>query len=333
MGMMSNTRDLPRIMVCDVGANFPMAIAEEVGSRAYTLLETATEHVSSRTLRLADRVSRQWLKRNGSPYLSEIEALAKRAGRPGIYYLNVSYEWGCTTAARPSIDGEMAILQRTLDWDVPGIGRHVVAARIANPRGDWISLTWPAFTGVIQAMAPGRFAAAINQPSLPRRSGIQAIDRLLSHLAIWNSKYLQPVHLLRRVFETAPDFHAALRMLQETPVSTPVIFTLAGIRASETATIERLPTKHVCISDAFAANEWRAIALDLKHHAAFENAARLNAIRAATVDWDPNFNWVRWPILNPDTRLGMLANAGTGELMVRGYEAGSAATQTLTWRG
>ena len=324
--------DLPNIPVCNVGPDFAMAVAERIGSRALTLLEATTGHVSTRTLRAADFLSRRWLKRNGSPYLAEIEALANRARRPGIYYLNVSYEWGCTTAARPAAHARSAVLQRTLDWDVPGIGRHVVAARIANPLGAWISFTWPAFTGVIQAVAPGRFAAAINQPSLPRRLGIEGLDRLLSHRAIWRSKFLQPIHLLRRAFETAPDFETARAMLEATPVSTPVIFTLAGIRADETVTIERLPTEHVTLQDAFAANEWRAVAPERRHHAAFENDARLTAMRTASNGWDPEFSWVRWPILNSDTRLAMLADPSTGEIMARGYESGKPATRTLILR-
>ena len=324
--------DLPNIPVCDVGPDFAMAVAERIGSRALALLDATTGHVSERTLRAADFLSRRWLKRNGSPYLAEIDTLATRAGRPGIYYLNVSYEWGCTTAARPAADGRSAVLQRTLDWDVPGIGRHVVAARIANPLGAWISFTWPAFTGVIQAAAPGRFAAAINQPSLPRQIGIESLDRLLSHGAIWRSKNLQPIHLLRQVFETAPDFKTARTMLEATPVSTPVIFTLAGIRAHETVSIERLPTAYVTLQDAFAANEWRAVAQERRHHAAFENKARLTAMRTAAIDWDPEFAWVRWPILNPDTRLAMLANPSTGNIMARGYEGGKPATRTLTLR-
>lgn len=327
-----NERNLPSIPVCDVNADFPMALAERIGSRGFTLLETATSNVSQRVLRFADRVSRRWLKRNGSPYFTEIEALAERARRPGIYYLNVSYEWGCTTAARPAPDGASALFQRTLDWEVNGIGRHVVAARVASPLGTWISFTWPAFTGVIQAVAPGRFAAAINQPTLPRRVRSESMDRLLAHCAIWNSKHIQPIHLLRRVFETAPDYQAALGMLQSTPVSTPVIFTLAGIRTEQTATIERLPTTHITIRDAFAANEWRAVAPQHRHYAAFENEARLSAMRSTSGIWDPHLPWVQWPILNPDTRLAMMANPATGDIIARGYEAGVPATRTLVLR-
>ena len=221
---------------------------------------------------------------------------------------------------------------RTLDWDVRGIGRHVMAARMANPLGPWISFTWPAFTGVNQAVAAGRFAGAINQPTLVRRLGVEALDRLLSHGSIWRSKFLQPIHLLRRAFETAPDFETARRMLETTPVTTPVIFTLAGIRADQTVTIERLPTEHATSADAFAANEWRTIAPERLHHHAFENDARLKAMRMAAVDLDPEFTWVRWPILNPDTRLAMIADPSTAEITARGYEGGRPATRVLKLR-
>ncbi len=320
---------LPEILVYDVGANFPMELAERVGDRAYKLLQAATGGTSKRKLRLADSVSRRWLERNGSPYLAEIDALAQRSLRPGIYYLNASYEWGCTTAARPSIEGTSALLQRTLDWDVNGIGRYVVAARIANPLGAWISFTWPAFTGVIQAVAPGRFAAAINQPTLAWHVGLLAADRLIALYRIWSTKHIQPVHLLRRVFETAPDFQSALAMLQTVPISSPVIFTLAGITADQTATIERLPTEYRTTADAFAANEWRAFAGRVRSHAAFENEARLGAARTASAQWDPNLGWVCWPILNRETRLAMMAEPVSGRIIARGYENGAPATRDL----
>lgn len=321
--------DLPEMPVCDVGADFPMEIAERVGERGYDLLTMATGHVSERSLRLMDWLSRRWLVRNGSRYLAEIEALAQRSRSPGIYYLNASYEWGCTTAARPSSDQSAALLQRTLDWDVNGIGRFVVAARIANPLGSWISLTWPAFTGVIQGVAPGRFAAAINQPTLARRVGVLTIDRLLAHHQLWRSRSIQPVHLLRRVFETAPDYEVARTMLQSTPVSTPAIFTLVGVKADQTVTIERHSNATSMMEDAYAANEWRDAESCFGHYPAFENDGRLAAIRAASAEWDPELAWVRWPILNRETRLAMMAEPATGRLLVRGYEAGVPATQLL----
>ena len=132
---MSSEAQLPVIPVYDVGADFPMELAQRVGERAYHQLKMATGNVPQPLLRIMDRVSRSWLVRNRSRYLPEIDALAGKSREPGLYYLNVDYEWGCTAAARPGPDGRLALLQRTLDWSVPGIGRYVVAARIANPLG------------------------------------------------------------------------------------------------------------------------------------------------------------------------------------------------------
>lgn len=320
---------LPEIPVCDVGENFPMELADCIGERGYELLEMATSHVARRSLRFVDWLSRRWLVHSGSSYLPEIDSLAQRSRMPGIYFLNVSYEWGCTTAARPSLTGSTAVFQRTLDWDVKGIGRFVVAARIANSLGNWISLTWPAFTGVIQGVAPGRFAAAINQPTRARRVGLTAIDRLLSHHQSWRSRGIQPIHLLRRVFETSPDFDSARRTLQTTPISTPAIFTLAGIKADQTVIIERRAHEAIELLDAYAANEWRAAPVGFGHYPATDNDARLAAMRAAPPDWDPELRWVRWPLLNTETRLAMMAEPANGRLVVRGYESGAPATQIL----
>lgn len=327
---MSSDPQLPQIPVYEVSPNFPMEIAERMGEeRAYELLQAATAGAPRPVLKGLDWLSRRWLERNGSNYLAEIDALAKRSRAPGLYYLNVHYEWGCTSAARSGPNRSSPVLQRTLDWAVEGLGRYVVAARIASPHGQWVSLTWPAFTGVIQASAPGRFAASVNQPSPPRRTGSLWLDAVIAKHRIWSSRNTQPIHLLRQVFESAPDYSTALAMLERTPITTPAIFTLAGMQAGQVAVIERRPTAARVLRDAFAANEWRTPAWRRGHHAAFENAARLAAIQTATADFDSAFAWAKWPIVNSDTRLAMLAEPASGRLMARGYEAGEAATQTL----
>lgn len=318
---------LPEIRIYDVGPNFPMELALRVGEQAYDLLAMATAQVPKPVLRLADQVARRWLVRTNSPYLAEIIALAQRSREPGLYYLNVQYEWGCTTAARPAIDGQSEILLRALDWDIAGIGRFVVAARIANPLGAWTALTWPAFTGVLQAMAPGRFAAAINQPTPPRFLGLSAVDRYIAKREIWNTPHIQPIHLLRRVFETASDFAVALEMLKTTPITTSTIFTLVGTKANEAAVIERRPTTAQVLDDAYAANEWRTPAWQTGHHRAYENDARLAAIRLAHPRWD--FKWLTWPILNSETRVAMMADPSTGRLAAQGFEGKQPATRLL----
>lgn len=316
---------LPDIPVLDVGADFPLELARLAGERGYELLAVATKGVPSPALRVADVLSRRWLERNKSPYLGEIRTLAEKSREPGLYYLNVSYEWGCTSAGKSSGGGEL--LMRTLDWDVAGIGRFVICARIANPLGNWLALTWPAFTGVIQGMAPGRFAAAINQPQIRRRTQIFPADWLLNVRERWSTAHIQPVHLLRRVFETAPDFAAAKEMLAATPIATPTIFTLVGVKPGEAAVIERRETSARVAAEPIAVNEWSAPDWHAGHYRAFEDAARRAAMRQVRGAWD--LDWARWPLRNHETKLAMVAEPATGRLMARGFEGEKPVTAVL----
>jgi hypothetical protein len=324
-GKHKQSAPLPEIPLYDVGTNYPLELARLVGDRGYELLASATKGVPRPALRIADNVSRRWLERNKSPYLEEIRYLAEHAKAPGLYYLNVSYEWGCTSAGKPAANAETAVMARTLDWDVSGIGRYVLAARIANPLGAWVSLTWPAFTGVIQGLAPGRFAAAINQPQMPRRTRVRPVDWLLTLGERWTTPHTQPVHLLRCVFETAPDFATAREMLISTPIATPTIFTLVGTRPDETVVIERRETSARISPEPVAANEWVAADWHPGHYHAFENDARRAAMRRVRGQWD--LDWAQWPLLNRETKLAMVAEPATGRLLARGYEAERPATQ------
>jgi hypothetical protein len=321
--------ELPAIPVVDVGPNFAMETAEAIGEeRAYAMLDDITRWIPDFVIRGADRVSRTWLRTHRSPYLEEIEALAKRSKRPGAYFLNVNYEWGCTTAAKPSPDGRSTRLLRTLDWVVSGLGRHVVAARIASRFGPWMSLTWPGFTGVLQACAPGRFAAAINQPNIRKRTGLIPIDWALGKRDVWRSPHLQPAHLLRRVFEEAPDFAAARHMLETVPITTPVIYTLAGIRPEEGCVIERRQTSASIVTGcACAANEWQSPDWRRGHFRAWRNAPRFAAMQACAGTMD--LSWLKPPILHRWTRLAMVADAAEGRMVAQGYEKDGAATGLL----
>ena len=292
------------------------------------MLDAATAGVPSVALQVADIISRSWLKARHSPYLKEMDEIARLSKRPGIYFLNTDYEWGCTTAAKPATDGTTARLLRVLDWDVNGLGRYVIAARIKSAFGPWVSLTWPGFTGVLQAMAPKRFAAAINQPSIKKWTGAIGIDSLFSKLEVWRSPNLQPIHLLRRAFEEAADFDAALRMLQSAPICTPVIFTLAGLRPSEVCIIERRETSaRVLRGSACTANEWQTADWRPGHFPAFENGKRLAAMQALPGALD--LNWLHWPILNSETRLVLAADPAQGRMIAQGYESDGPATRPL----
>jgi hypothetical protein len=104
-----------------------------------------------------------------------------------------------------------------------------------GPAGEFINVTWPGYVGVLTALAPGRFGAAINQGPMRRRSHgrlLRLYDLAANALAtLRHVRAIPPDQLLRRVFEEASSYADARRMLETTPVARPVIYTLAGCGA------------------------------------------------------------------------------------------------------
>lgn len=216
-----------------------------------------------------------------------------------------------------------------LDWRPPGLGRHLLAARVAGPRGRFVTLTWPGYTGVLTAMAPGRFSAAINQAPMRKAVGFYALDWAVSRRRVWTMPHPTPAHLLRSVFEHAADFAEAKARLTREPISTPAIFSLAGIRASETVVIERTETEARVHSGAHvAANHWEAAGWRGRARGQ-KSAERACLMHSMMPDLVPDFSWLAPPILNGRTRLAMVADAAAGRLVAQGFEAMQPATQAL----
>ena len=328
----AGTSPLPSIPVLDVGPDFPMATLLVHEARAHAMLDRALP-VPRTILRSLDRVSRRWLERTHNAQLPEIDAVAARLGRPGVHFLSVNYEWGCTVSVGPSPDGRTARLVRTLDWMTSGLGSFVIAARVQSPVGAFVTLTWPGFTGVLQAMARGRFAASINQaPMRKLGGGLYALDWLVNRARVWQAPHEMPAQLLRRSFETAPDFTSARRLLIDTPIAAPAIYTLAGISGDEACTIERTETDaHVIDGPACASNHWQAPGWT-GHPRGLDSAGRIVTMRGASAtELDPDFPWLVPPVLNKLTRLAMVADAATGRLLAQGYEGEAPVTQPLLW--
>jgi hypothetical protein len=219
---------LPEIPVLDVGVDWPFEILEGQLDRINALLDESGGRIPKLAIRMGDAISRLWLKRWHPFYLEEIDRISARITRPGAYFLNLSYEWGCTSSAGPSPDGLSSRLIRVLDWPDRGLGRYIVAARVKADAGPWLTLTWPGYTGVLQAVAPARFAAALNQAPMERPVGVYLADWVVNRLRIWKQPHLTPAHLLRQVFERASCFAEAKAMLSETPIALPTIYILAG---------------------------------------------------------------------------------------------------------
>ena len=321
---------LPEIPLVEAGEDWVVETLEAHADRAHALIAAGAGSMPTAAIRVADAVSRRWLARHRAPQLDELDRVAAIMGRPGAHYLNVSFEWGCSCAAGPSPDGSAARLLRVLDWPDAGLGRFVMAARVANPLGRWLTLTWPGYSGVLQAVAPGRFAAALNQAPLEGPTGLFALDWLAARGKVWRRPHPTASYLLRRVFETAPDYAAARRMLTGTPVAAGAIFTLAGVGAGEACVIERRPdAAHVIEGPARAVNAWQSPGWEGLPRGD-DNAARLDAMAGAALTLDPSFPWLRPPVLNDRTRLVFAAEPASGAFVAQGREADGSATQVLS---
>ncbi|WP_072396951.1 hypothetical protein [Hyphomicrobium sp. CS1GBMeth3] len=320
---------LEPIPVLDTGPSFAMETLVAHEARAHDLLDLATGPLPSAALRQLDKVSRRWLAKWKNAHLGEIDAIAARLKRPGAYFLSVNYEWACTCRVAPGPGRKSARLVRVLDWRTPGLGRHIIAARVPSPRGRFVTLTWPGYTGVLTAMAPGRFSAALNQAPMRKAVGFYVLDWAVSRRRVWTMPHPTPAHLLRSVFESAADFAEARERLTREPISTPAIFSLAGVRASETVVIERTETEaRVHTGPTVAANHWEAPGWRGRSRGK-QSAERAAMMHRIIPDLVTDFSWLAPPVLNPTTRLAMISDAAEGRLVAQGFEAMRPATEPL----
>ena len=220
---------LVTIPLMDLTDGGPVALFEERKAAAETLRTNGSAVVPSAALRPLDALSRHWFLRSRSPYVEEIAAIAKFQP-PGVWLLNLSYEWGCSTgvAADPGSSGSRIL--RTLDWPVRGLGREVVVARMHGRAGIYYNVTWPGFVGALTAMAPGRFSVAINQAPMVRHGMVgYSLDWAINRIKLLQSRALPPAHLLRQVCETCRNYEEARDVLRETEIALPALFALGGM--------------------------------------------------------------------------------------------------------
>lgn len=331
----STSAVLPPIPVIETGRDFPLTTLQRFTDRTHALFDLAAARYPARALTALDRASRAWLQRWENEHLDEIDAVAQALNRPGAYFFSVNYEWGCTCRVAPSPDRSSARLIRVLDWMTPGLGRNLIAARVSGaPAGPFVTLTWPGYTGVLQAMAPDRFSVSLNQAPMRRATGFYYLDWAAGRKRVWSMPHPTPAHLLRSVVEQAQSFKEARRLLMEKPISTPAIFSLAGTRPQETAVIERTETDaRVREGAQVAANHWEAAGWR-GHPRGNDSPGRSRIMSSVAPEFDETFPWLSPPILNDHTRLVLVADAKAGRVMVRGYEASTPATEVLdlTWR-
>ncbi|MGH8513748.1 MAG: hypothetical protein ACREV8_07370 [Gammaproteobacteria bacterium] len=331
---------VPAIPVIDVGDGGPLRHAALSRGRARALRDeclTVFPRGFTAFLPALDNATHRWLSRSCSPYVPEIAQIAATLGIPGVWLLNTSYQWGCTSLAREE-DG-VPWLARTLDWLYPGLGRHAELTRAKAQAGEYFSVTWPGYAGVLTAMAPRRFAACLNQAPMWRRTRhpwLRIYDLAANALHTWAKiRHMPPDQLLRQVFETCETFAAAKSVLEATPVARPAIYLLIGCTKGERCVIERTETGFVTrVNETSAANDWvpsrpnweaRIAAARFLTWSPAEAAAYCRDRQDTLALWRgllsrDGFDWVTPPVLNPYTRLAVTMSPARAILRVAGYE-------------
>jgi hypothetical protein len=330
---------ITEIPLTRVGSGGAAALFDGHAERAAALIDTALHSYPFLPMAaaLADRLSQRWLERQENPYLDEVRHIARRLGRPGVYFLNIVYEWACSTSAAPDPAGAGARLIRVLDWGLAGIGRHAVIAQQDGGHGPFYNATWPGYVGVLTAVAPGRFAAAINQaPRLPF-FGPRWLDEVAGRLRMLRQEGAVPAaHLLRRVFEEARDYEAALALLADERhlLAVPALFTVSGTTADEACVVEAIGRQRrvhrAQPGDGFTigvANDWlsgdlpgvpRAHAVEWSATVSprDNNRVRRSAVCALQKGRFRGAVDLAAPVLNSHTVMVAAANAASGEMMV-----------------
>jgi hypothetical protein len=200
-----------------------------------------------------------------------------------------------------------------------------------GPAGDFLNVTWPGFVGVLTAMAPGRFAASINQAPMSRRTSADVLrwsDYARNALRpLWSKNTWPPEHLLRHVFETCATFDAARELLERAPLARPVLFTLVGVGANERVVIEREETSfRTRVADSAIANAWQHARDGWEPRVcgvgrpAENNVRRIAALSAWAGRETPGFEWVMPPVRNSFTRLSVDMCPAIGAVRVMGWE-------------
>lgn len=272
-----------------------------------------------------DRIAANWLKRSASAYRAELERIVAILGFPGAMTLNMSYLFACTTQAYEDEHG-LPRLRRTLDWPFQGLGKGVEIAWQSGTAGEFYNATWPGAVGVLSAMAPGRFCAAINQAPMKRRTqgalGLAYDAALNLRDAIASEGGWPPDHLLRYAFENCVDFEEAVACIASAPLARPTLFTLAGVRRGQMALIERTERDaRVLRGPVIVVNDWQEPQAGWQARMSYENNVSRKAAMQAVAPAAPRFSWVREPVLNRLTRLAVeMCSVGAGDFAARGYE-------------
>ncbi|NEP77074.1 MAG: hypothetical protein F6K39_02160 [Okeania sp. SIO3B3] len=316
----------------------PMELALARLDDTRRMLALGRKNYTGLLLRVGDWFSHRWLGKADFPYADELRKLAGSVDEAGVLFLNLSYEWGCTTGVAHDEKGNPVLL-RTLDWPLKGLGEQLVCARFSGPAGDYLSLTYPGFLGAHTVLAPGRFAAALNQAPLPHRGATMVGDWFLSRLATGRSCHCPATFLLRQAAETCPDFDSLVELLSSAPLCIPAIFIVSGTQPGQGVVVEREYERAQVYGYTnegempVATNHWHSAPWPGRDRptASRERAQAMRTLFSAqgAQAVGNGFAWLTPPIMNRETRIAAEMDVAAGSLRAVAVEGNTILSHEL----
>ncbi|MEM6645007.1 MAG: C45 family peptidase [Bacteroidota bacterium] len=170
-----------------------------------------------------------------SEHAAEMDYVAQATGHDlasvalvNLYYDALKLVLGCSAFA---VETDQGILHaRNLDWWTENdiLSKYTLLTQYTKaPAGDFVSVGWPGFVGILSGMAPQRFSITLNAVLSDEPPALAPPISLL----------------LRSVFEEARTYHEAVDRLTATDMATDCLLLVSGVDAGEMVVIERTPTQ------------------------------------------------------------------------------------------
>jgi hypothetical protein len=264
----------------------------------------------------------------GGIYGDEVAGLSEAIGVAPEAVLMGNLAYDLTNAAACSTfvvaPGDAPPLHaRNLDWAFPGrlLREHTTVVRVTGaPAGNYAMVTWPGFFGGLTAIAPGRFSVTVNFVAQEDDTPAEAFARAL--MGYWPVPWA-----VRAALDECADYASAVALLRTIRLLSPVLFTVAGVRAGEAVVIERSPSGSavrplaggaVCSTNHYVSPVYGRSTADAQ-----DSQDRLTALERSTRSTPPRdpaeaFQVLSRPLfLREETQHQVAMSAATGLLVVR----------------
>jgi len=256
----------------------------------------------------------------------EIKAAAETIGvnAGSLLLANLAYDLealGCSTFVRDGTGGPL--VARNLDWNWPGelLRRTCCVVRVRDAlAGPYAIVGWPGFVGALTALAPGRFAMAVNY--VQRRGA--GLPSMLARTALGASPL---PWAMRDVLDRARTFDEAVERVGRARLLSAALVTLAGTRPGEAVVVERAPCAaalrwkgrgDLCVANHYLSARFAQQSVDYDEGGSFERQQSLERSTAS----QPGLSVrdaleVLVPNIRPTTQYQAVMRAEDGLIVVR----------------